>query len=124
MSFSFVRAYVALSRFEIFLARGDFAGLYDCVRRRTCRGVIFTTGVTDEICSAVDLACVWYWKHVLCLQRSAAAACLLRDRGVPAELVIGAQHMPFRAHAWVEVRGRVVNDRPYTNELYVILDRC
>jgi Transglutaminase-like superfamily len=124
MSFSFARAYVALIRFEIFLARGDFAGLYDSVRRRTCRGVIFKAGVTDEICSAVDLACVWYWKHVLCLQRSAATACLLRDHGVPAELVIGAQHMPFRAHAWVEVRGRVVNDKSYTNEMYVVLDRC
>jgi hypothetical protein len=43
---------------------------------------------------------------------------------VPAELVIGAQHMPFRAHAWVEVQGRVVNDKSYTNEMYAVLDRC
>src|SRR6267142_2468310 len=29
-------------------------------------------------------------------------------------MVIGAQQMPFKAHAWVEVDGRVVNDKPYT----------
>ena len=124
MFFLIVRAYIALIRFDLFLARGDFAGLYDTVRCRTCRAVEFDDDITRKICSAVDLACVWYWKHVLCLQRSAAAACLLRDSGVPAELVIGAQHMPFRAHAWVEVEGRVVNDKSYTNEMYAVLDRC
>jgi len=119
-----VRAYIALIRFDLFLSRGDFAGLYDAVRRRTCRTVGIEDDITRKICSAVDIACIWYWKHVLCLQRSAAAACLLRDNGVPAELVIGAQHMPFRAHAWVEVQGCVVNDKSYTNEMYAVLDRC
>jgi Transglutaminase-like superfamily len=119
-----VRAYIALIRFDLFLSRGDFAGLYDAVRRRTRRTVGIEDDITRKICSAVDIACIWYWKHVLCLQRSAAAACLLRDNGVPAELVIGAQHMPFRAHAWVEVQGCVVNDKSYTNEMYAVLDRC
>jgi hypothetical protein len=119
-----VRAYIALIRFDIFLVRGDFAGLYDAVRGRTCRRVEFKDGITGKICSAVDLACVWYWKQVLCLQRSAATACLLRGHGVPAELVIGAEHLPFRAHAWVEVQGLVVNDKSYTKEMYQVLDRC
>jgi hypothetical protein len=119
-----VRAYLALVRFDLFLARQDFAGLYDAVRQRACRRIAFEDKTTSEICSAVDVACIWYWKHVLCLQRSAAAACLLKDAGVPAELVIGAQHMPFRAHAWVEVDGRVVNDKSYTKEMYSVLDRC
>jgi hypothetical protein len=78
----------------------------------------------EKICSAMDMACIWYWKEALCLQRSAATACLLRKFGVPAELVIGAQQMPFRAHAWVEVERRVVNDKPYTPEMYPVLDRC
>ncbi|MGA2811782.1 MAG: lasso peptide biosynthesis B2 protein [Candidatus Acidiferrum sp.] len=119
-----VRAYVALIRFDLFLARQDFAGLYDAVRNHPCPRVAVDDGATSEICLAVDLASIWYWKHVLCLQRSAAAACLLKDRGIPAELVIGAQHMPFRAHAWVEVHGRVVNDKSYTKEMYSVLDRC
>jgi hypothetical protein len=72
----------------------------------------------------IDLACLWYPKRVLCLHRSAATACLLRKYGVPAEMVLGVQQLPFRAHAWVEVAGRTVNDRPYVNELYLVLDRC
>jgi len=119
-----LRAYAALIRFEFFLSRNDFSGLYDTVRRRPCRKKKPDTDAPARICSAVDLACIWYWKHVLCLQRSAVATCLLRDNGVPAELIIGAQQMPFRAHAWVEVEGRVVNDNSYTNEIYLVLDRC
>jgi uncharacterized membrane protein YcgQ (UPF0703/DUF1980 family) len=72
----------------------------------------------------MDMACIWYWKEALCLQRSAATACLLKKYGVPAQMVIGAQQMPFKAHAWVEVDGRVVNDKPYTPEMYAVLDRC
>jgi hypothetical protein len=119
-----VRAYLVLIHFDLFLARQNFAGLYDAVRLRPCRNIAFDDNTTSKICSAVDFACIWYWKHVLCLQRSAAAACLLKDAGVSAELVIGAQHMPFRAHAWVEVDARVVNDKSYTKEMYSVLDRC
>jgi hypothetical protein len=39
-------------------------------------------------------------------------------------MVIGAQQLPFKAHAWVEVDGRVVNDKPYVPEMYTVLDRC
>lgn len=124
MLFLIFRAYMALIRFDLFLSRGNFQGLYDTVRRRPCLSMKFDTEVVTQVCSAVDLACIWYWKHVLCLQRSAVATCLLRDNGVPAQLVIGAQQMPFRAHAWVEVDGRVVNDNSYTNEIYLVLDRC
>jgi hypothetical protein len=49
---------------------------------------------------------------------------LLRRHGVAAEMVIGAQRLPFKAHAWVEVSGQVVNDKPYIPELYEVLDRC
>ena len=77
-----------------------------------------------EVCAAVDMACIWYWKQVLCLQRSAATACLLKRQGVAAEMMIGAQQMPFKAHAWVEVGGRVVNDKPYMREMYAVLDQC
>ena len=58
------------------------------------------------------------------VQRSAATACLLRQYGVRAEMVIGAQQVPFRAHAWVEAEGQVVNDKSYTPEMYDVLDRC
>jgi hypothetical protein len=38
--------------------------------------------------------------------------------------VLGAQQMPFKSHAWVEVDRRVVNDKPYAPEIYAELDRC
>jgi hypothetical protein len=39
-------------------------------------------------------------------------------------MVIGARQIPFKAHAWVEVDGRVVNDKTYAAEIYAVLERC
>ena len=119
-----LRAYTALLRLEIFVVREDFSRIYGSVRRYPCRSKRPNDGDIERVCEGVDLACVWYWKQVLCLQRSVVTVRLLRDCGIPAQLVIGAQHMPFRAHAWVEVEGRVVNDRSYTRDMYAVLDRC
>ena len=78
----------------------------------------------EELCRAIDLACAFYFKQVLCLQRSAATVLLLRRHGHPAEMVIGAQVLPFKSHAWVESDGVVVNDRPYVGDIYKPLERC
>ena len=72
----------------------------------------------------MDCACVLYVKPVLCLQRSSATTLLLRRYGWKAEMVIGVQLMPFKSHAWVEVEGIVVNDKPYIPNLYQVLERC
>jgi len=124
MRFLVASAYCALLRFESPLARGNFAALYDTVRRKPCLRRRYSADTISQICFAVDLACIWYWKEALCLQRSAATTCLLIKHGVPAQLVIGAQHIPFKSHAWVEVDGRVVNDKPDVSEVYAVLDRC
>jgi len=124
MSFLVLQAYLKLIHFDLYLARGNFAALYDRVRKYPLGKRMTAPDAAERICSAMDMACIWYWKEALCLQRSAATACLLKKHGVPAQLVIGAQQMPFKAHAWVEVGGRVVNDKPYTPEMYAVLDRC
>jgi len=124
MPFLALQAYLKLIHFEFYVTRGDFAALYNEVRSCPIRRAVRCPGAVVKVCAAVDMACIWYWKEVLCLQRSAATACLLKCHGVPAQMVIGAQQMPFKAHAWVEVNGRVVNDTPYTRELYAVLDRC
>ena len=124
MSFLILKAYWQLIHFDLYLARGNFAALYDKVRSYPIGEEKAPADTIERICSAVDMACIWYWKEALCLQRSAATACLLKKNGVPAQMVIGAQHMPFKAHAWVEVDGRVINDKPYTPEMYTVLDRC
>lgn len=79
---------------------------------------------TEELCSSMDFACVFYPKRILCLQRSAATTLLLRRHGINAQMVIGAQVLPPRSHAWVEVGGMVVNDKPYVQEIYQVLERC
>lgn len=124
MRFLVLKAYLRLILFDLYLARGDFNALYDRVRRYPTGKSSTGADAVERICTAVDIACMWYWKEALCLQRSAAATCLLRKCGLPAQMVIGAQQTPFRAHAWVEVDGRVVNDKPYTPEIYGVLDRC
>lgn len=124
MLFLVLKAYSKLMRLDVCLARADFSALYEKVRSFPVARRTPSRDAVEQICAAVDMACVWYWKEVMCLQRSAATACLLKSFGVPAQMVIGAQQLPFRAHAWVEVDGRVVNDKPYTPEIYAVLDRC
>lgn len=124
MSFLVVRAYLTLICIDFYLARGSFSAIYDRVGNYPLSKRAPVEGVVERICSAVDMASIWYWKEVLCLQRSAVATCLLRHYGVPTQMVIGAQRTPFKAHAWVEVNGRVVNDKPYTPGMYSVLDRC
>jgi len=81
-------------------------------------------GDVVEVCTAINYACVWYPKRVLCLQRSAVLTCLLRSRGIAAEMVMGAQNLPFKAHAWTEVDGRAVNERRDVQRTYRIWNRC
>jgi hypothetical protein len=124
MSYLILKAYLRLIQFDFYLARRNFAALYHKVRKFPVREGTATPDAVERICAAIDMAAIWYWKPALCLQRSAATACLLKEYGVRAQMVIGAQPMPFKAHAWVEVDGRVVNDKPYTPEIYCVLERC
>ena len=111
--------------FEWVMRFRDFGTLHDIVQRQP---IIPHTGLISvsapALCHAVDLACIFYFKPVLCLQRSAVTAILLRRRGHTAELVIGVQVVPSRSHAWVEIDRTVVNDKPYMRDLYHVLESC
>jgi hypothetical protein len=72
----------------------------------------------------VDRAAAFYFKRAWCLQRSAVTAVLLRLQGVPAKLVIGVHRVPFQAHAWVELQGRVINDQPWLPEAFAVIESC
>jgi hypothetical protein len=124
MRFLLIRAFGMLLIFEFLLLRGNFSALYSRVGNSPVRQEIPGHDVVRRVVSAIDLVCIWYPKQVLCLQRSAATTCMLRRYGIPAQLVVGAQQLPFRAHAWVEVDGSVVNDKPYISEMYATLTRC
>jgi hypothetical protein len=69
------------------------------------RRTIADRAMVDEIVRRVSLAAAFYPRRARCLEQSLALYLLLRRRGVPAELRLGAQPRPFYAHAWVEVDG-------------------
>ena len=120
-----VRGYTQLAKIGFMMRFGSLQQIHARVRGEA---VASRTGSrapdVEAICHAIDLACALYAKPVLCLQRSAATTILLRRFGWRAEMVIGAQVLPFKSHAWVEVDGRVVNDKPYIPEIYRVLERC
>jgi hypothetical protein len=124
MAFAILKTYLMLIFFDHYLQDERFADIHNKVRNYPIRKRTPQPDAVRRVSSAVDMACIWYWKEVLCLQRSAVTACMLKRHGVPAQLVIGVQRMPFKAHAWVEVAGSVVNDKLYTPEMYAVLDRC
>jgi hypothetical protein len=120
-----LECYFLLIRIDLRMRFGGLPVICKVVRNSHSRNSKDCTVTTvPDLCHAIDLACVLYFKPVFCLQRSAATALLLRSFGYQAEMVIGAQMVPFRSHAWVETQGAVVNDKPYMLEIYQVLERC
>lgn len=119
------RSYLLLLRIDRLMDRGGIQSIQEKIltaevrdsRRREDDNL-------DQLCRAVDLACIFYPRRVLCLQRSAATVLLLRAYGFKAEMVIGVQTLPFSSHAWVEINNVVINDKSYISELYTPLERC
>jgi hypothetical protein len=125
MIYLVLKSYLFLVRVEITLRRHGFKRLYDGVSEQPTGSIPERERIPFErVCHAMDLACVFYPKTVLCLQRSAAAVFLLRQYGWAAEFVTGCAIETFENHAWVELAGQVVNDKPYLHEIYQVLDRC
>ena len=118
-----IESWLLLFYFDCVMRFRGFAQVHSAVRNKSIASKE-DCELSTMLCRAVDFACIFYFKRVLCLQRSAATAVLLRRHGWPAEMVIGAQLVPFQSHAWVEVEGSVVNDRPYIGEIFQVLERC
>lgn len=117
-------AFVALLAFDLLLKLGGFQRLIG----KVARWPIAEPRTADrEIClrvrGMVDRAQLYYPKKAMCLQHSAVVTCLLRRRGVPAEMVLAAQIFPPKAHAWAEVGGEVVNDQSSVKSEYRVLKR-
>src|SRR6185437_15547387 len=121
----FVQALFGLIAYAVVLLAGKFKTARALVERWKVDPE-WTGGneLIDRIAHAVNLACVWYPKQVLCLQRASVTTCLMRSHGIPAAMVLGAQKTPFAAHAWVEVNGRAVNERSNVQAKYTVWERC
>jgi hypothetical protein len=118
------QAFVELIRYDAFMHRYRFADLHTRIHALPVYARRSLPNGASRISEAVARACIWHPKPVLCLQRSCVAVTLLRRYGIPAQMVIGAQRLPFKAHAWVEIDGKVVNDRPEVNSEYIVMERC
>jgi hypothetical protein len=119
-----LHALLLLLSYDFLVYFGSFRGVYSTVRRWPVAQLSSTGATIEPLVRAVDYACIFYPKQVHCLQRSFVITYLLRKRGVPAEMVLGASRMPFRAHAWVEISGHAINEKQTTTGQYAVWERC
>jgi hypothetical protein len=119
-----LKAFFGLAAFDLLGLDRNFARLHATVRDSKVASREVPQNITDLVCDAINRVCVWYPKRVLCLQRSAVTTRLLRSLGVSAYMVLGAQKLPFKAHAWVEVDGKAINERTDVKTIYAVWERC
>jgi hypothetical protein len=120
----FWKALIGLLAFDLLNFGRNFVRIHSLVRNWQVAPRIAPPDTVDRVCEAVNHACVVYPKRVLCMQRSSVTTCLLRSSGVPAHMVMGAQKLPFKAHAWTEVNGRAINERRDVKSVYGVWERC
>jgi hypothetical protein len=116
------QSFIALALFDLIGVIAGFSTVH-ALARKFPRAGRRSRQPEARIVQAVAEACVWYPKDVLCLQRSWASSYLLRRNGIDAQIVIGCRHVPLDSHAWIEVEGRVVGDRPQYQKFFHVLDR-
>jgi hypothetical protein len=117
-----LEALIRLLLFDLISVVG-YSRVHAFTRSRRVRSKTTGPDTLARVCNAVEEAGVWYVRHVLCLQRSTVTTWMLRRRGFQAELVIGLRQVPIESHAWVEVEGQVVNDRPQYKKFFKTVDR-
>ena len=116
-----LRALWEMARYDALSKALGFGGVRRSMKPPRSREAAPST--IEAVCEAVGCVSSFYWKPLLCLQRSIVTARLLRFLGISAEVVIGYRAQPFFSHAWVEVGGRVVNDSSAYQTKLQILDR-
>jgi len=102
------RALYEITRYELIVSLRGIGRILRQLGQQHVSQKACTEDLQRAICDAVLLATCFYWKPVLCLQRSVCTVRMLRKYGIDARLAIGYRPSPFFSHAWVEVNGRVV----------------
>jgi len=119
-----LKALLIFLAFDLCRLGNNFPGIHRVVTNWPVSFKLAPPNAVERICHAVNYACVFYPKRVLCLQRSFVTTCLARSCGVEAQMVMGAQTVPFKAHAWTEVGGKPVNERRDVQRIYSVWERC
>lgn len=102
----FATAFLAVSLSRLTLRFGGFKRALRWSRwiaRRLGRHA--PRGTAEGVVRSVTVAAAFFPGRAICLEQSVASYVLLRRYGHPADLRVGVQPYPFRAHAWVEVNG-------------------
>jgi hypothetical protein len=117
-----ISAFVGLTWFDMLLCVTSMEKMCRTVKTWRVRKRLKEPNETiNNVCNAVQQACIWFPHKAVCLQRAAITTCMLRSYGIDARMVIGIRPMPFLAHAWTEVNGAVVNERPQVKTFYQTL---
>jgi Transglutaminase-like superfamily len=124
MRFLSLEALWLLVVYDIVLRAGKLSGLHRRIRQVKVGPPPTVFDMEARVAHAISIVCVWYPRHVKCLQRAAAMTELMRRCGVSAEFVIGTVKHPLEFHAWVEVDGRAVAEKHDTQSIYAVLERC
>ena len=118
-----LKAVLALLAFDVLRFGNNFHRIYSFVKAWPLAQKSAPHDAIERVCTAVNYACVLYPKRALCLQRSFVTTCLARSCGVAAKMIMGAQKVPFKAHAWTEVDGCPINERRNVHKLYLVWER-
>ena len=120
----FLRALCGFVAYDIVTSICGFQAMHSIVRNWAVSSKPANHETVGRVCTAINLASIWYPKRVLCLQRSFATTYILRRSGIAAQMVFGARRVPIKAHAWVEVDGQPINERSDVFASYAVLERC
>jgi hypothetical protein len=113
--------FAVLAATDLSLRFLGFARSVNIVRRlaKRTRNDAENGELVQAVCQRVAMAGVFYPGRARCLEQSLALYVLLRRRGVAAALRIGVQPYPFSAHAWVELNGVPLSERPEAIQQFV-----
>src|SRR5713101_5839656 len=89
MQFIFCKALLGLLAFDLLGLGRNFGRMHRFVRNWKVAPRAVYPDAVEQVCNALNYACIWYPKRALCLQRSAVTTCLLRSLGVNAHMVMG-----------------------------------
>jgi len=118
------KAFLGLLAYDLCHLGRNFPLLYRLIQGWATAPHVPPHNIAERVTQAVNYACVLYPKRIFCLQRSVITTSLLRSSGIPAQMVLGVQKSPFKAHAWTEVEGQPINERRNVQRAYLIWERC
>ncbi|WP_165380322.1 lasso peptide biosynthesis B2 protein [Candidatus Finniella inopinata] len=110
-----IKSFYLLLKVHRVIKRDKIKGILSLLQTVESKIPRFSYSKSEELSAAVEAASFFYPKKTMCLAFAATLALLHKKQGLNCDFVIGVQNLPFYAHAWVQVQGKVVNDREELN---------